>query len=182
MKKTPFAVDVSDDDLLQLGITAFGYIPTSEIVFAEEVRRICAGNQCGQYGKTWACPPAVGTLEECREKCLRYTSAFVFSSKYDLEDSFDYEGMVLGRRKFKDVCNALYKLLKQPYLLLANEGCSRCESCTYPDHPCRFPDTLFPALEGHGILVNELAKSAGMRYHHGANTVTYFGMVCYNEQ
>jgi len=179
MNNWPFP-DISPEKLLTLGVTAYGCISTKQIVFSEEVRRLCAGNQCRNFGKTWACPPAVGTVEECRKQCLQYSSALVFSSVYSLEDSFDFEGMSQGHRSFKSVCDNLYKQLKPPFLLLSNEGCLRCRVCTYPQAPCRFPEKLFPALEGYGILVKELAESAGMRYHNGANTVSFFGMLCYN--
>lgn len=178
---TPFAVQTPAEALHGIGITSFGYIQTREIVFSGEVRKLCEGNLCRNYGKTWACPPAVGTFEECRSRCLRYASAFVFASVYNLEDSFDYEGMMRGHRQFKEVCDRLHERLRQPCLLLSNEGCIRCQSCTYPAQPCRFPDRLFPSLEGYGILVNELAKTAGIPYNAGANTVSYFGLVCYGE-
>lgn len=180
MKKTPFSTDVSTEELIGLGLTAFGYIHTSEIFFSEEVRQICARNQCQNYGKTWACPPAVGTFEECRDKCLSYSYGFVFASSYELEDSFDFEGMLHGHRQFKSVCDNLHKLLAQPSLLLSNEGCIRCASCTYPETPCRFPEKLFPSLEGYGILVTALAECAGIPYRYGTNSVSYFGLVCYD--
>ena len=67
MKKFPFLTDLSVDELRQIGITAYGCTNTAESVFLEEIRHICEGNLCRNYGKTWACPPAVGTLEACRE-------------------------------------------------------------------------------------------------------------------
>jgi len=36
------------------------------------------------------------------------------------------------------------------------------------------------SLEGYGFIVSELAESAGIRYHNGANTVTYFGALCFS--
>ncbi|MGN1129673.1 MAG: DUF2284 domain-containing protein [Candidatus Flemingiibacterium sp.] len=105
MRSSPFVTDISGDELKQMGITSFGYIKTSEIIFSEEVRPICEGNQCQNYGKTWACPPAVGTFQECRSRCLSYSSAFVFASTYKLEDSFDFDGMAQGHRQFKVVCD-----------------------------------------------------------------------------
>ncbi len=182
MKSTLFAADISEKDLELMGITAFGYISTLEIVFSQEVRRICEGNQCRNYGKTWACPPAVGTFEEYRAEISGYSSAFVFASVYRLENSFDLKGMMQGHRQFKDVCDRLHERLSGPCLLLSNEGCIRCRTCTYPDAPCRFPDRLFPSLEGYGILVNKLAEAAGISYQAGANTVTYFGIVCYHKE
>ena len=180
MKKFPFLTDLPVDELRQIGITAYGCTNTAEIVFLEEIRHICEGNLCRNYGKTLACPPAVGTLEACREKCLRYSSAFVFMSTYQLKNSFDFDGMMQGHRQFKAVCDRLYERLAQPFLLLSNEGCIRCKTCAYPAEPCRFPDRLFPSLEGYGILVTELAKSAGLPYRTGPNTVSYFGLVCYD--
>ncbi|MBQ8638970.1 MAG: DUF2284 domain-containing protein [Lachnospiraceae bacterium] len=162
-----------------IGITSFGYVRTADLHFFEEIRAICAGNQCRNYGKTWACPPAVGTLEECRSQCLKFSSAMVFSASYPLEDSFDYEGMVHGHRQFKQVCDNLHEMLDFPHLLLSNEGCVRCQTCTYPNAPCRFPEKLFPSLEGYGILVSDLAKSAEMPYIK-AGHVTYFGLLCYD--
>ena len=35
-------------------------------------------NKCGMYGSSWACPPAVGSVEECVAECLTYTQAFMF--------------------------------------------------------------------------------------------------------
>ena len=66
-------------------------------------------------------------------------------------------------------------------LLLSNEGCGRCARCTYPDAPCRFPELLHHSLEGYGWIVKELADAAGIRYHNGPNTVTYFGALLFCE-
>ena len=175
----PFAKETAESELKELGITAFGVVSTKDIAFSPEVRQLCEGNVCRNYGKTWACPPAVGTYEDCRRTILGYSHGLVFSAVYALEDSFDFEGMAAGHREFKAVCDRLYERLEKPFLLLSNEGCKRCGTCTYPDAPCRFPDKLFPSLEGYGILVNRLAQSAGIPYVNGPNTVTYFGMVCF---
>ena len=169
-------------ELKRLGISQSAVIQPNEIVFDDEVRAICEGNACRQYGRTWACPPGVGSVNQCRKRCLQYKHALVFSAAYPLEDSFDLEGMMEGHRAFKDLCDGLYSLAAgrlSAFLLLSNEGCARCEICTYPHQPCRMPERLFPSIEGFGIQVARLARLAGMRYHNGANTVTYFGMLLY---
>ena len=72
---------VFEKSLLQnIGIYQYGIIETKQIVFSDEVRSLCQGNVCRNYSKTWACPPAVGTVVECREKCLQYDKALVFSA------------------------------------------------------------------------------------------------------
>lgn len=169
-----------DRILTEAGVFQYGFVDTADIRFSQEVRGMCAVNTCRQYGKTWACPPAIGTVEECRARVQRYDRMLAFSVKYDLEDSFDYEGMVAGMQQFKETCRILHEGLRgqvEDFLLLANEGCDKCEKCTYPDAPCRFPDQTHGALEGYGIFVSELAKQAGIHYINGANTVTYFGGV-----
>ncbi len=105
----------------------------------------------------------------------------VFNAVYPLEDSFDYEGMMAGHRAFKELCDRLYDLASKQFpsmCLLSNEGCIRCKHCTYPTAACRMPERLFPALEGFGIQVAQLAKAAELSYG-GAGVVTYFGMLLY---
>lgn len=168
--------------LEEIGIYQYGLIDPKDIVFSDEVRSLCQGNACGNYGTTWACPPAIGSIEKCMEKSLGYDKALVFSGKYNLEDSYDYEGILSGHKEFKKVCDRLDDLIKdqlKDFLLLSNEGCIRCSDCTYPDNPCRFPQILFPSVEGFGIMVNELAKSANIKYINGENTVTYFGLLLF---
>lgn len=164
------------------GCTQWGPIKTTDLNFYPEIRRICEGNSCRGYGRTWACPPAVGTLEECKARTLKYRNFFLFSQKFQLEDSFDFEGMEQGMRDFKDTVDHLADRIKPNFpeaLILSNEGCGRCKTCTYPDAPCRFPDKLYPSIEGFGFIVSELARQAGIRYNNGPDTVTFFGAVLF---
>ena len=173
---------LTENDLKKIGIREYGLISTVEIPFEPEIRKICEDNGCRLYGTTWACPPAVGTVEECQERCLQYKTAIVFNAVYPLEDSFDYEGMMQGHSAFKDLCDRVYELVKpqlHKFLLFSNEGCKRCKICTYPSAPCRQSERLFPSLEGFGIHVSQLADCANIKYVNGENTVTYFGMLLY---
>lgn len=168
--------------LQSLGFTDCGLVDTKKVRFRQEIRGMCEVNTCRQYGKTWACPPAVGTVEECRERVQAYEKMLVLNAKYDLEDSFDFEGMQEGMGLFKEASRALNERLLEfrgKYVLLSNEGCDLCEKCTYPDAPCRFPERSMGSLEGYGIFVSELANQAGVKYNNGPNTVTYFGaLIC----
>lgn len=53
---------------------------------------MCEVNSCGHYGTSWSCPPAVGTLEECKEQCLQYDHVFIFTTVTKVKDSYDMEG------------------------------------------------------------------------------------------
>jgi predicted metal-binding protein len=155
------------------------------VEFTEEVRRMCAEDLCGEYGKTWCCPPAVGTVNECRERAWKYEKMLVFSVKYALLDNADFNGMATAMKDFRLRAQSLNEEAKsylRDCLMLGNEGCGTCEICTYPDHPCRFPDKVHGSIESYGIFVNKLAALAGIAgYTEREKTVTYFGALLYNE-
>ena len=48
--------------VMEAGFTECGSLSPRELRFHSEVRKICEGNSCRNYGASWACPPAVGTL------------------------------------------------------------------------------------------------------------------------
>ena len=68
------------DAAMQSGMGQTGFISVKELVLYPEIRKICEENTCRNYGTTWACPPAVGTLEECRECLNRYYTMLLFTS------------------------------------------------------------------------------------------------------
>lgn len=153
-------------------------ISTVDIVFAPELRKACEVNICGNYNRSWACPPAVGTLEELAAKILVYKNALIFTTKHDLEDSFDFEGMQRGREIHNRLSAELHERFGKTNPIYGAGGCSNCEKCAYPD-PCRAPEKLLSSIEASGINVSELSRSAGIRYNNGPNTVTYFSMVLF---
>ena len=157
-------------------------IPMEDLVYSEESRAYCAANKCRSYGASWACPPAVGSLEECKARCAQYAHFILFARMYELEDSLDIEGMGDAHDDFQERVDRFGDALRSAgvadFLILNNEGCSRCdEDCTYPDAPCRFPDKLYPAIEGYGFLVSALAKQAGIPYTGKPTELRYFGAV-----
>ena len=47
--------------ILELPLMQYEWIAPSELTFKEEVRQICK-QECPMYGKSWSCPPAVGSV------------------------------------------------------------------------------------------------------------------------
>ena len=165
-------------------ICQYQIFSTDVIPFSPAVVEACRRNACGRYGTTWTCPPGVGTLEELERRIKAYSTALLISFKYDLEDSFDYEGMQEGHRRAKEAFASITDAMRaagESFLSLGNEGCGLCERCTYPDAPCRFPDRASPSIEADGVNVMQLAKLVGMRYNNGPNTITYFCMILFQE-
>ena len=174
---------LSAQEATDAGIKEFAVLTTDMIPFSRDVRNICESNGCHLFGSRWTCPPAWGSYDDGVNECLSYDNILVFSACYEIEDSFDIEGMQAAMRRFKITCDHVHNIIKSKalkrFLILSAGGCSRCKQCTYPNEPCRFPDNLYPSIEGFGILVSKLAEKAGIAYMNGPNTITYFGGILY---
>ena len=171
--------------VLELGAYRANVIKAEDIVTDRVFRDICASNSCGMYGRCYMCPPDVGDVEELMAKINEYDYALVYQTVTELEDSFDYEGMVEAKKRTYPLSQRLRRVFADmnitKVLHLGAGGCGVCATCAKrTNEPCRFPDKAMPSLEAYGINVSELAKSAGMKYINGQNTVTYFGAVLFS--
>ena len=165
-------------------IFQFRVMDPKAIPFAKEVADACRANACGRYGTCWTCPPGVGEYTALEQQIREYHRAAVFTCKYDLEDCFDFEGMMEGQQKTMAILHSVADVLRQEgrnFRVLGCAGCSLCEKCTYPDAPCRFPEKAVVSVEACGINVVKLAADLGLKYNNGANTVTYFCVVLLKE-
>lgn len=171
--------------LLDLGARNVGQLQVSEIVFNPEFRKACETNACGLYNRCWMCPPHAGDIHDLIARGQQYTTAVVYQTIYDIEDSYDIEGMLEGGKEHNKIAQKLNTKLtaevdKQLYLHLGAGGCKVCDKCSKIDEiPCIHPDKAMASLETYGIDVTQLAKAAGMKYINGQNTVTYFGAVLF---
>ena len=95
---------------LDLGAYKASVIDADKIVTDRAFRDMCASNACGMYGKCYMCPPDVGDIDELMAKIRNYRYALVYQSVTELEDSFDFEGMVSARKKMPAVALALRKV------------------------------------------------------------------------
>jgi len=173
------------EEIELLGVTAAALLPVSDIPFDPELRKSCEANRCGIYGKNWACPPLVGTVEELIEKAKTYDTALVFENVYKISDSFDIEGMQEASERHKKLARAINDLPSRPKdsVVLGAGGCDFCERCAAADNePCRFPGKAFASLEAYGVYVSELAAACGLKYINGVNTITYFGAVLLRDE
>jgi len=160
---------------------AFEYavIPTAAINFSPELLKTCETNVCGKYNKNWACPPATGSLEKQKEKIMSFSSAFVFTTKSGLEDSFDYEGMMRAKDYHDRLTAEMHEMFGKTNPVFGAGGCNVCDTCAYPQS-CRFPDKVYSSIEAAGINVTELSRAGALRYNNGENTITYFSMILFN--
>ena len=71
-------------------ITDYRFFDTSLLCFSDNIRTVCR-TECPMYGHSYSCPPAVGTKEECEERCLGFNSGFIFSTVAEVRDIADLE-------------------------------------------------------------------------------------------
>lgn len=149
-------------------------------VFNTIFRDICASNACGQYGMCHMCPPDVGEIEQLIETARSFDRGLLYQTVGRLEDSFDIEGMMAAGEQHNACAKRIRDALRdvEGLMHLSSGGCKMCEHCTKRDGlPCAFPELAMSSLEAYGMDVYNTAQNAGLKYHHGPNTVTYFGMV-----
>lgn len=173
--------EVLERQLAELPIVQYEFFETAELTFTERVRAVCE-LECPQYGRSWACPPGVGPVEECRERCLSYPHALLISSMTEVCDIADLRETLDTRPGHEELTrrvNALVKAQGAETYVLSTESCAICEQCAYPDAPCRRPDKMFPCVESHGILVTDLAEQYGIEFQAGNNIVTWFSLILY---
>lgn len=162
-------------------ICEYAFILKEDIPFLEEVRYICR-TECPQYGKSWSCPPAVGTVEECQKRCMEYEGGFMFTTVAEVTDLADLQETLATRMEHEAVTReirAFFQEQCEQVLILSTESCAVCETCAYPDAPCRYPDRMFPCIESHGILVTNLAERYGITFMNEGNVVTWFSLILY---
>lgn len=165
--------------ILELPVVQYLWIDTKELDFSERVRMICQ-QECPRYGKSWACPPGVGTVEECQARALSYEEAFVFTTIAEVQDAANMEETLGTRKGHEQITHQIEQILREYYTdtqPLSGDSCAICENCAYPEAPCRHPEQMIPCVEGYGIVVPLLAEKAGIEFMNGNNVVTWFGIV-----
>lgn len=171
-----------EEFISQYPIYEYRLLDTKDMEVRERVRIICS-EDCERYGSTWACPPGVGTLKECRDKIKSYTQGIFFSSVAEVSDVMNMEEMLDTRHAHEALTTEVGRFLEEEgheIFILSTESCDICEQCTYQEgKPCRHPDRMHPCLESHGIVAHEIVESEQMEYNLGGNTILWFSLVLF---
>ena len=142
-----------EKQLASLPLLAYGFLEQGELDFTPRVRAVCAG-ECPMYGKTWACPPVVGSVERCRERCLSYAGCLMLCTVGEAE-----------------------------IFILSCRSCTLCPSCEYEaGRPCGHPDKMHPCVESHGINLIPAMEKLGLAFSYGGNVVTWVSLIFYNDE
>ena len=180
--KAQLDIEKFENFISQYPIYEYRILNTEGLHTRERVRIICR-EECERYGTTWACPPAVGTLEECGNRIHIYESAVFFSSVAEVSDLLNMDEMLATRRAHEDMTGEVAAFLEKEgfeTFTLSTESCDICEQCAYPQgKPCRHPERMHPCLESHGIVASEIVESEKMEYNLGGNTILWFSMILF---
>lgn len=173
-----------EEQLAGLPIVQYEFLKPEQIIFSDRVRYVCE-TECPRYGTTWACPPAVGTVEECHARCMEYTDVFLFTTMCEVPDIGNLEQTLTYRADHEEITRTVrdqFEAAGFETLTLSTESCAICKKCAYPDAPCRHPDKMFPCVESYGILVTNMAEQCGIEFIEGGNVVVWFSLVLLRER
>lgn len=169
-------------ELLELPLMQYEWCLPTELTFKDEVRTICK-QECPMYGKSWSCPPAVGSVEDCKKRCTAYDGLFFFTTIAEVSDIANLQETLETRYAHEEITRTIGKIFREQgrdVMLLSSESCSICETCAYCENQeCRHPEHMIPCIESQGILVTELAEKYQIPFIDSLTTVQWFGMILF---
>ena len=174
--------EILEEKLADLPLYIYDFIDPKDLEFSDRIRWICE-HECPMYGKSWACPPGVGSVPECRKKCLGYENCLMISTIAEVNDISDINETLATRPGHEKVTNQVRDLMREqgvnPYVL-STEACTICERCAILDGlPCRVPEKMHPCVESQGINIIPVLESRGLEFQFGANVVTWISLLFY---
>ena len=172
--------ELLEQQLSELPLYIYDFFDPRTLEFSSRIRWICE-HECPMYGKSWACPPGVGTVDCCRQVCMAYDNCLLISTIVEVNDIADMEETLATRPDHEVLTNEVRDLMRQqgvdPYIL-STEACTLCESCAILEgKPCRMPDKMHPCVESHGINVVPILEERGLEFQFGANVVTWISLL-----
>ena len=174
--------ELLEEKLSELPLYIYDFFDPRELEFSSRIRWICE-NECPMYGKSWACPPGVGTVDCCRQVCMAYDHCLLISSIVEVRDIADMDETLATRPDHEALTEQVRELMKQqgvdPFIL-STEACTVCDRCAILDgQPCRFPEKQISSMEAYGIVVAEVCKANDLPYYYGKNTIAYTSCVLF---
>lgn len=174
--------ELLEQQLSELPLYIYDFFDPRELEFSSRIRWICE-HECPMYGKSWACPPGVGSVDTCRQVCMAYNHCLLISSIVEVRDIADMDETLATRPDHEALTEQVRELMKQqgvdPFIL-STEACTVCDRCAILDgQPCRFPEKMHPCVESHGINVVDVLERRGLDFQFGANVVTWISLLFY---
>lgn len=175
-------MELLESQLAELPLYGYFFIDPNTLEFSDRIRWICE-HECPMCGRTWACPPGVGSVSDCKAKCLSHENCLMIATIVEVNDITDIDEALATRPGHEEITNEVRDLMRaqnvEPYIL-STEACAICDSCAYLEgKPCRYPDRMHPCVESHGINVIPVLEENGIEFQFGANVVTWVSLLFY---
>ena len=172
--------DILEEKLQELPLYGYFFVDPQALEFNDRIRWICE-HECPMYGKTWACPPGVGPVAECKDKCQSYVNCLMIATTTEVNDITNIEETLATRPEHEAITNQVRDIFRElgeePYVL-STEACTVCERCAMLDgQPCRKPERMHPCVESHGINIVPVLEECGLEFQFGQNVVTWVSLL-----
>ena len=179
-----------EEILVDYPIFEFAYGKPGDIPISDKVYTICE-TDCERYKKCWACPPHAGTLEDNIKRLSSYSNCCVYSTIWEVTDSWDLSACVGAKRQHEEVSRQIRERILEHYNIpmeslddnprpdihCLSSGCMICEACVCPNEPCKHPQERLMAMESHGVVIVLLAEQLGLTIALDSTTVIYLSMI-----
>lgn len=176
--------ELLEQQLAQLPLYVYVFLDPNSLEYSDRIRWICQ-QECPMYGKTWACPPGVGSVADCAAKCRSYRNCLMVGTVTETENIADMEQTLKTRPEHEAITNQVRQIFRdqgvEPYIL-STEACAVCERCAILDgQPCRKPERMHPCVESHGINLIPTLEENGLDFQYGENIVTWYSLLFFND-
>ena len=115
------------EEAKKLGFSDVAVMDTKDLVFVPEYRMYCEQNRCGCYNVNPACPPQSGTVEEMKQKALKYRKTLVLQTMQDYE--MDFKKAKLNQNKLTEQLSEKMKEAGKTDFLIMSSGPYKHHSC-----------------------------------------------------
>ena len=104
-------MELLESQLAELPLYGYFSIDPKALEFSDRIRWICE-HECPMYGRTWACPPAVGTVQQCKAKILSYENCLMISTIVEVNDITDIDEALATRSGHEEITNEVRDLMR----------------------------------------------------------------------
>lgn len=167
----------------EIGFEQIAMISTKDVVTSAELTTSCNPQSCPKFGSCWTCPPGVGAYEDILSDITSRNAGVLVQT---VRDGIDYyedwelldETQTLHNERLDQLTNAM-RAEFDSVIEFSTGGCDLCDSCSYPDAPCKKPETRRESLSAHGVAVGATCERAKLDYAFENGCVRFVGMILY---
>ena len=105
-------MELLEQQLSELPLYIYDFFDPRDLEFSSRIRWIW-DNECPMYGKTWACPPGVGTVDGCRSKGLSFENCLLISSIVEVRDIADMDETLATRPDHEAMTNEVAAIIEE---------------------------------------------------------------------